>query len=64
MTKVTITFNVPDEEYNTYEDILDDFMNDIIDIGVQNLILQKNKGVKNHGRLKISRTFYCTGNRK
>lgn len=33
MTKVTITFNIPDESYGEYEDILDSFTNDIIEIG-------------------------------
>lgn len=32
-TKVTITFNITNEGYNTYENILDEFMNNIIDIG-------------------------------
>ena len=33
MTKITITFDIPDEAYGEYENILDGFMNDIIEIG-------------------------------
>ena len=36
MTKVTITFEVPDNAYNEYENILDDFANTLVDIGVKN----------------------------
>ena len=36
MTKVTITFDVPDKAYKEYEKVLDDFANDIIDIGGKN----------------------------
>ena len=36
MTKVTITFEVPEESYNEYENILDEFSNNLIDIGIEN----------------------------
>lgn len=34
MTKVTITFTIDETGYNTYEDILDDFLNDLDCLGV------------------------------
>ena len=36
MTKITVTFEVPDDAYNEYENVLDDFANTLIDIGVRN----------------------------
>ena len=36
MTKVTITFEVPDEIYNEYESILDEFANNLIDVVIRN----------------------------
>ena len=33
MTQVTITFSIPDKAYHEYENILDGFTNDIIEIG-------------------------------
>ena len=35
MTEVTITFKVPDEAYNEYENILDEFANNLIDAGIR-----------------------------
>ncbi len=36
MTKVTVTFEVPEESYNEYESILDEFANNLIDVGIRN----------------------------
>ena len=36
MTKVTVTFEVPDESYKEYESILDEFANNLIDAGIRN----------------------------
>ena len=34
MTKVTITFTIDETSYNTYEDILDTFLNDLDCLGI------------------------------
>ena len=34
MTKVTITFTIDETGYNTYEDILDTFLNDLDCLGI------------------------------
>ena len=43
MTKVTITFNIDETGYNTYEDILDTFLNDMDNIGVSNIDVIENE---------------------
>ena len=35
MTAVTITFNVPEDSYNEYENILDDFLVSLASIGIE-----------------------------
>ena len=37
MLKVTITFTLNEENYNSYEDILDTFSNDMDCLGAENL---------------------------
>ena len=33
MTKITITFNIPDEEYNSYNGFIDGVLNDLAEMG-------------------------------
>jgi hypothetical protein len=37
MTKVTITFNVSDESYNDYESIIDGILNDLNEVGAEDI---------------------------
>ena len=43
MTKVTITFTVDETGYNTYEDILDDFANELDNIGAEDFEVKEDE---------------------
>ena len=42
--KVTITFNVSDEQYDDYENIIDEFMNSLDQIGVEDIDVHEDDG--------------------
>ena len=37
MLKITITFDIPTEEYNGYNGIIDDILNDLDEVGASNI---------------------------
>ena len=37
MTEITVVFKVEDNSYNDYEDIIDTFMNDLQQIGIEDV---------------------------
>lgn len=37
MTEITVVFKVEDNSYNSYEDIIDTFMNDLREIGIEDV---------------------------
>lgn len=37
MTEITVIFKVEDNSYNDYEDIIDTFMNDLRQIGIEDV---------------------------
>ena len=37
MTQITITFDIPKEEYNAYNSIIDNILNDLDEVGAKNI---------------------------
>lgn len=37
MTKITITFDIPEEEYNSYNGFIDNVLNDLEELGAENI---------------------------
>ena len=37
MTQITITFNIPEEEYNSYNSFIDGILNDLEDMGAEDI---------------------------
>ena len=37
MTQITITFNIPTEEYNSYNGVIDDILNDLEELGAEDI---------------------------
>ena len=50
--EVTITFNVSDEQYDDYENIIDEFMNNLDQIGVSDIDVHENDNTS----VRIDRT--------
>ena len=46
--KVTITFNVSDEQYDDYENIIDEFMNSLDQIGISDIDVHENDNTSVH----------------
>lgn len=46
MTEITVVFKVEDNSYNDYEDIIDTFMNDLREIGIEDVEVFEREGDK------------------
>ena len=44
--KITVAFEVNDNQYNSYEDIIDTFMNDLREIGIEDVEVYEREGDK------------------
>ena len=44
--KITVAFEVNDSQYNSYEDIIDTFMNDLQQIGIEDVEVFEREGDK------------------